>query len=92
MTYNLAVALAGSEEERGDLLQKYLLPTAEQLGDQLDWGRLLTPDEWREFPPESLADLLLPDPQALSTGARALQGAIEQAIGRLDWKASSRLG
>jgi hypothetical protein len=91
VTYNLAVALAGSAAERGDLLQNYLLQAAGQLGPELGWDRLLTSEEWREFPLESLADLLLLVPEVLPPGVRALQMAVEKAAGRLGITVDSRL-
>jgi hypothetical protein len=82
VSYNLAVALAGSAETSGDLLRSYLPDAAAKLGTQVDWGRLLTPEEWRRFPAEALEDFLLLDPQALAPGARALQEAAERVVGQ----------
>lgn len=83
VTYNLAVALAGSPEERGDLLRNYLPRAAQKLGPEVDWQRLITPEEWRSFPLESLQDFLLLDSAALAPGARELQKAVESAVAGL---------
>jgi hypothetical protein len=83
VTYNLAVALAGSPEERGDLLRSYLPRAAQKLGPEADWQQLITPEEWRSFPSESLLDLLLMDSATLSPGARELQKAVESAVAQL---------
>jgi hypothetical protein len=83
VTYNLAVALAGSTEERGDLLRNYLPRVAQKLGPEVDWQRLITLEEWRSFPLESLLDFLLLDSAALAPGARELQKAVESAVAGL---------
>jgi hypothetical protein len=90
-TYNLAVALAGSEEERGDLLRSYLPKVAQKLGPEADWQRLIAPGEWRGFPRESLLDLLLLDSASLSPGTRELQKTAELAAAQLGLAVDSRL-
>jgi hypothetical protein len=95
ITYNLAVALAGSEEERGDLLgdllRSYLPRAAQKLGPDADWKRLITLEEWKIFPQDALQDFLLLDAKALSAGARQLQQSVESVAGRLGLKVDPRL-
>jgi hypothetical protein len=91
VTYNLAVALAGSPEERGDLLRSYLPRIANKLGADLDWLRLITPDDWQAFPREAVLDHLLMDSQSLSGGFRELQKAVEQSAAQLRWTVDARL-
>jgi len=91
VTYNLAVALAGSPEERGDLLRSYLPRIANKLGTDLDWPRLITPEDWQAFPRETVLELLLMDSQSLSGGFRELHKAVEQSALRLGWTVDTRL-
>jgi len=91
VTYNLAVALAGSAAERGDLLRSYLPRIAQKLGPEVNWKRLIVPEEWRAFPRESILDLLLLDSAALSPGARSLQKAVESSAAQLELTVDSRL-
>ncbi len=77
--YNLAVALAGSPEVQKDLLLSYLPQTAQKLGTVADWTRLLTAEEWKQFPLDALQDLLLLDSTAATPGVLALQEALQQA-------------
>ena len=78
ITYNLAYALAGPSEQRGDLLRNYLLKTA-QKQDPLPWAQLIGADEWSAFPSEALTDVLLLDSK-LPGGGRELQKAVENAL------------
>lgn len=79
VTYNLAVALAGSAEDRGDLVRSYLPRVAQKLGPDVDWRQLITAEEWQEFPLEPLLGLLFMDTQELPPGMRELQKAVEHS-------------
>lgn len=79
VTYNLAVALAGSAEDRGDLVRSYLPRVAQKLGLEVDWRQLITSEEWQAFPLEPLLGLLFMDTQELPPGVRELQKAVEQS-------------
>lgn len=57
VVYNLAFGLSASEEQRGALLEKFLIKTAQK--SQLVWNRLIRDEEWLAFPDHSLAELLL---------------------------------
>ncbi|MEE8526312.1 MAG: hypothetical protein V3T72_20440 [Thermoanaerobaculia bacterium] len=80
ITYNLAFAMSGSEQRRGDLLRKYLFKKAGELGP-LPWDRLIDAHEWAVFPRQAILESLLRPVD--DDGGRALQCQIEEAAGRL---------
>lgn len=90
-TYNLAVALAGSVEDRRDLLLSYLPKVAQWLGPGEVWNRLISPEEWAAFPPEALQALLLRDLSSAPAGARELQGTVETILAGQGWRLDDRL-
>ena len=91
ITYNLAVALAGSEQERVELLRNYLPRAAQKAGPGVDWERLLIPQEWISFPSDALKDLVLFDSWSVSPGRRELQSAVERVLAHQGWTVDSRL-
>lgn len=93
ITYNLGVALAGTDEERSDFLRGYLPKIAQKLGPGVSWERLLEPAEWRTFPQSAVFDLILRDcSEEQHAPVRELQKAAEDAAARLGWKVDPLLG
>lgn len=93
ITYNLAVALAGTDEERSDFLRGYLPRVAQKLGPGVSWGRLIEPAEWSTFPQNAVLDLILRDcSEEQHAPVRELQRAAEEAAARLGWKIDPCLG
>ncbi|MEE8524543.1 MAG: hypothetical protein V3T72_11480 [Thermoanaerobaculia bacterium] len=80
ITYNLAFAMSGSEQRRGDLLRKYLFKKASELSP-LPWDRLIDAREWASFPRQAILESLLQPVN--DAGSRALQRELEAAAGRL---------
>lgn len=86
VVYNLAFGLSASAEQRGALLQKFLIKTAQD--SQLAWTRLIRDEEWLAFPDESLAELLLMDRDDFP----AYEGSLLQQADELvrNWKAERK--
>ena len=80
IAYNVAFAFAGTTERRAELLRRYMPRVADKFGPGLDWQRLITAGEWRDFPSDAVLDQLLIDPRDLSPGRTELLSAIEQAV------------
>lgn len=90
ITYNVAFALGGPLERRGDVIQKYLPRAAAKLGPGLDWNRLIG-DAWPHFPRHALLDELLTDSRDLSEGRLEFLRAVEEGAARLGLHADGRL-
>lgn len=93
ITYNLGVALGGTDAERSDFLRGYLPKIAQKLGPGVSWERLIEPAEWRTFPENAVFDLILRDcSEEQHAPVRELQKAAEDAAARLGWKVDPLLG
>ncbi len=82
LTYRLAVALAGTESQRGSLFANALLDRARAAPD-LPWADLIRPEEWARFPQDHLIRLILRPDDDLEEGERRLRDALVQAFQRL---------
>jgi hypothetical protein len=86
LTYNLSVAMAGSEAQRGSLFANYLLGLARSR--PVPWSALVRPEEWALFPREHLIRFILRADDDLSPGERQLQahlaGVLQQHGENLD--------
>ena len=91
-TYNLAVVLAGSLEDRKQLLLSYLPKVAQWLGPGEIWDRLITPEEWSAFPSDALQALVLLDTSSMPPGAQGFQGTVEEILAqKKGWSIDERL-
>lgn len=90
IAYNLAFALAGPAERRGELLRRYLPRAADKLGPGLDWRRLIGPDEWQKFPAEAVMEQLLTSSPA-TEGRREFLAALQDGAARLGLHVDERL-
>ena len=77
--YNLTVALAGSEGQRGSLFANYLLAQA-RANPKIPWSTLVRPEDWARFPLEHLIRFILRADDDLSPGERALQGLLARVF------------
>jgi hypothetical protein len=79
LTYNLTVALAGSEAQRGSLFANYLLAQA-RVNPKVPWSTLIRPEDWARFPQEHLIRFILRADDDLSPGERQLQGLLAKVL------------
>ncbi|WP_295383989.1 hypothetical protein [uncultured Thiodictyon sp.] len=79
LTYNLAVALAGTAAHCGSLFANFLLAQA-RANPQVPWAALIPPPDWARFPPDHLIRFILRADEDLSAGERRLQDALIAAF------------
>ncbi len=72
LSYNLTVAMAGSETQRGSLFANYLLAQA-RANPKVPWSALIRSEDWARFPREHLIRFILRADDDLSPGERQLQ-------------------
>jgi len=77
----LLLSVAQEAPQRSRILPGLLRPDGRlpQLPVEV-WGRLIDPEEWRSFPQDTLATLLLRDPSELLSGIRAFRRAAVEAL------------
>lgn len=90
ITYNLAVALAGTAEDRAAFLSDGLSREVEKLGPGLNWSALIDRGEWDAFPPEAVLDQLLVDAD-LSPARRGFLRIVEDGAAARSLRVDGRL-
>jgi len=79
LTYNTAVALAGTQAQCGSLFANYLLNQA-RAAAQLPWTALFRAQEWARFPQDALIRFILRADEDRSAGERHLQDVLTAAF------------
>jgi len=79
LTYNTAVALAGTEAQCGSLFANYLLNQA-RAAAQLPWAALFRAQDWGSFPQDPLIRFVLRADADRSAGERHLQDVLTAAF------------
>jgi len=79
LTYNTAVALAGTQAQCGSLFANYLLNQA-RAAAQLPWTALFRAQEWASFPQDPLIRFILRADDDRSAGERHLQDVLTAAF------------
>ncbi|WP_295588283.1 hypothetical protein [uncultured Lamprocystis sp.] len=79
LTYNTAVALAGTEAQCGSLFANYLLNQA-RAAAQLPWAALFRTQDWARFPQDPLIRFILRADEDRSVGERHLQDVLTTAF------------
>ncbi|WP_295444210.1 hypothetical protein [uncultured Thiodictyon sp.] len=79
LTYNLAVALAGTAAHCGSLFANFLLVQA-RTNPLVPWPTLIRAQDWARFPPDHLIRFILRADDGLTVGERRLQDTLVDAF------------